>query len=1215
MLEVKNLVKIYKTKGGVETKALDNVSVNFPETGLVFLLGKSGSGKSTLLNMIGGLDRPDSGEIVVKGRSSKDFSQADFDSYRNTYIGFIFQEYNVLNEFNIEQNISLALQLQGKKNDKEAVNALLKEVDLEGFNKRKPNTLSGGQKQRIAIARALIKQPEIIMADEPTGALDSTTGKQVLETLKKLSKTKLVIIVSHDQDFAEEYGDRIIELKDGQIISDKSKEFVAPKAINEKMQIINGNIIDIKKGSDLTEADFKQLYQMIKKQDKEVLIATGEDNIKVTKKAARISNDGKGERFSDTKEVKLKEYDGKQTKFIRSHMPFSRSFKMGASGLKTKPIRLIFTILLSMVSFTMFGVVSTLMFYDPAYSLAKAMENMDRRSETVAKFYKYDSKSATIDNATGEVVESREYGTGLNGFTYFGAQEIKDLNNGNQKFIGVFDFGNNYLGNGNFITNQRAVEFINVEVSGDASDYYQLTYFTGVSDNAKEVFQAQGYQLTGEYPTSASEIAISNYHFDLLKESNAIGSLTDYNSALGKSLKVTFRDNYYRSNDVTLKITGVYNFGELSSRYNALKSPKPATQNQKDRTDEIGKFTSYVADSFYTTGYVAPAFMERYAFMPNNNRGGGAQTVWAQGLVEGSNRKDIEERTVSSDYSVTFYIAEDIKDAGFEYFDTDFKKVSTMDLKSKEVLLPYNNYYYDYLQQVYYAPLSNASSFLSAFSNLDPEIKELAEGWNNWGGGGKEGGEGEGESEVTNETLLAYYRIRDFFNNRWENPSYPEGYTMEGDYTAVNTKLKSLYEKFVPYKYVNAVFNRISNYYSMGHEDERPPYAGDDTDWNALSIINSKMYDENEQITDEEFNTLKNGVKTVLTRNPNLQLNDWVISSVMADFFINAQVVDYEDRSTFENAFKEATGDEIWSAINNVVDTQGTDVDYVNVLKTGFEAGYKAVFGEEATVSYVFDPLFVPYRGFAGKTSFEVPEKYYTKDVGGNIVEYTVKGFYNSSNEYGNYSNVYIRSDMAKYLKESYTWKDISTTDYVAPSDAKYSAAIAATSYSQSDIAKFSLDNGSYSYSMTNSIYSEVSTWTNMITTLKTVFLIVGAVTGALAALLLLNFISVSISSKNKDIGILRAVGARGSDVFKIFFSESGLITLICFVLAAVAGGVTCFYLNNAIKDSLGIALLNYGVINILLILGVSIVISFVATIIPVAIASKKPPVEAIRSL
>jgi len=169
MLEIKHLTKIYTTKGGAAVKALDDVSVSFPETGLVFLLGKSGSGKSTLLNLAGGLDEPTSGEIVVKGKSSADFSESDFDSYRNTYVGFVFQEYNVLSEFSVEDNVALALELQGKPKDREKIARILRSVELEAYAKRKPNTLSGGQKQRIAIARALIKDPEIIMADEPTG--------------------------------------------------------------------------------------------------------------------------------------------------------------------------------------------------------------------------------------------------------------------------------------------------------------------------------------------------------------------------------------------------------------------------------------------------------------------------------------------------------------------------------------------------------------------------------------------------------------------------------------------------------------------------------------------------------------------------------------------------------------------------------------------------------------------------------------------------------------------------------------------------------------------------------------------------------------------------------------------------------------------------------------------------------------------------------------
>ena len=154
MLEIRGLKKVYKAKkGGAQVRALDGVSIRFPEKGMVFLLGKSGSGKSTLLNLCGGLDAPDEGEIVIKGRSSKDFTQSDFDSYRNTFVGFVFQEYNILNEFSVEDNIALALELQGKGRSRAQVKAILAQVDLLDFAKRKPNTLSGGQKQRVAISR------------------------------------------------------------------------------------------------------------------------------------------------------------------------------------------------------------------------------------------------------------------------------------------------------------------------------------------------------------------------------------------------------------------------------------------------------------------------------------------------------------------------------------------------------------------------------------------------------------------------------------------------------------------------------------------------------------------------------------------------------------------------------------------------------------------------------------------------------------------------------------------------------------------------------------------------------------------------------------------------------------------------------------------------------------------------------------------------------
>ena len=223
MIELKNVYKTYKSKKSKNTKALDGVSVSFDDKGMTFILGKSGSGKSTLLNVLGGLDKYDDGDMLILGKSSKDFTQADFDSYRNTYVGFIFQEFNILEDYDVYENIILALQLQQKEINTSEIDELLDKLELTDLKKRKVNELSGGQKQRVAIARALIKNPKIILADEPTGNLDSKTGSQVMELLKEIAKEKLVVVVSHDEEYAEKYGDRIIEIKDGKIVND-SKE-------------------------------------------------------------------------------------------------------------------------------------------------------------------------------------------------------------------------------------------------------------------------------------------------------------------------------------------------------------------------------------------------------------------------------------------------------------------------------------------------------------------------------------------------------------------------------------------------------------------------------------------------------------------------------------------------------------------------------------------------------------------------------------------------------------------------------------------------------------------------------------------------------------------------------------------------------------------------------------------------------------------------------
>ena len=222
MIEVKNLTKIYVSKLKESVKALDNISLELPSKGLVFLLGESGAGKSTMLNLLGGIERADSGEICVNGLNIVESSDIELDRYRNTDVGFIFQDFNLLTNFNVAENVRLAQDLQSKEECNGKVEDALAAVKMSEYANRKITELSGGQKQRVAIARAIVKKPKIILADEPTGALDAKTGRTILELLKEISKDSLVFVVSHDEVFANSYADRIIRIEDGKIIEDKT---------------------------------------------------------------------------------------------------------------------------------------------------------------------------------------------------------------------------------------------------------------------------------------------------------------------------------------------------------------------------------------------------------------------------------------------------------------------------------------------------------------------------------------------------------------------------------------------------------------------------------------------------------------------------------------------------------------------------------------------------------------------------------------------------------------------------------------------------------------------------------------------------------------------------------------------------------------------------------------------------------------------------------
>ena len=246
MLSLKNIVKTYQA-GDTSVTALGGVSIDFRRSEFVSILGPSGCGKTTLLNIIGGLDQYTSGDLVIKGRSTRDFNDADWDSYRNHSVGFVFQSYNLIAHQSVLSNVELALTLSGigKGERRRRAAEALEKVGLGDQLHKKPNQMSGGQMQRVAIARALVNDPEILLADEPTGALDSATSVQIMELLKEIARDRLVVMVTHNPELAESYSTRIIRVLDGRLVDDSAPYHIeeeAPaltKAEQKKLRLMN----------------------------------------------------------------------------------------------------------------------------------------------------------------------------------------------------------------------------------------------------------------------------------------------------------------------------------------------------------------------------------------------------------------------------------------------------------------------------------------------------------------------------------------------------------------------------------------------------------------------------------------------------------------------------------------------------------------------------------------------------------------------------------------------------------------------------------------------------------------------------------------------------------------------------------------------------------------------------------------------------------------
>ena len=461
MIELIDVHKTYVDKKGKETKALQGISYQFPQKGLIFILGKSGSGKSTMLNLLGLLDNYDSGQLLIDGKPSNDFTERERDTYRALNIGFVFQEFHIIDKYTIGQNIALALEIGKQEATGEQIADVLKKVGLEGFENRFSRGVSGGQKQRVAIARAIIKNPKIILADEPTGSLDSVTGRDIFELLRELSKENLVVVISHDTENAHRYADQIVELADGKIV-------------------------DIYGGDGTTETVRLSVDQLDSKNAKEVgaLIDEGKKVILVKKPKQKPKAEA----------VEAVPMDLS----TRVKIPTKSSWKLSMLAMRAKWVRMLMTVFLSMFAIAFFGFADMIGQFSVNRVMAEELRRMDLPFANVALF--------SVDESGMTPIRHRRMITD----DHIARFDELDLGKQGVQFSFPFDQPARLVTFANFFPGRRGVYpfFANtiygvIEVESPANDNLPNALGLGLA--------------AGRWPQTTYEVVITNYQLEMYK--------------------------------------------------------------------------------------------------------------------------------------------------------------------------------------------------------------------------------------------------------------------------------------------------------------------------------------------------------------------------------------------------------------------------------------------------------------------------------------------------------------------------------------------------------------------------------------------------------------------------------------------------------------------------------------------------------------------------
>ena len=1166
MIEAKELRKIYKTKKGVIVRALDGVSVKLPDTGMVFILGKSGSGKSTLLNVLGGLDSFDSGEIIIKGTSAKDFKQSHYDSYRNTYIGFIFQEYNILEELTVGANIALAIELQGRRATDEEVNGILREVDLDGYGQRKPNELSGGQKQRVAIARALVKKPEIIMADEPTGALDSLTGRQVFDTLKKLSHDKLVLIVSHDREFSEQYADRIIELKDGVIISDvENVGGVSARSEECDDSIVYGeNEIFVKAGYTITEEDRLAINEYLSALGSGAAIKLGSGKRRFSSKD-----------FKPTDEAKIKSDKQGNFKLIKSKLSLKNAFKLGSSALKYKKIRLVITIFLSLISFTLFGLADTIAAYDNVRTATNSIFDTG---------VGYSSYIKSIKHTSGDYSYWNDYSNFL---------DLNDINVIREKT------GDNVVG---VFKKDVQLSFSHHLGTEDVDGFDPNTLFsesfsglTVIDDN---VISENGFELLGasRLPEAGkNEILITKYVYEHFKTVGYIGQsnegryekkIENYDDLIGESLNLDVA--YNETNN--FKIVGIVDTHFDYSRYEEVAA-NDAEHNLNfieimSLLNELEGVKNY---SFASVGFVNSSFMERLIEdlrgKPENTSGYGNLQIYI--VKDDSINEEWELWGDERENVINSYWFEYLNKLEYVKEDVAWVTGSPLEaLEDNQIIVS---------RFLLYELISTAEKQPSALHDPEQLVGFEKTLWEKWKSD---------EWNVNNPTLFSITNNPAHYA-AWKYATDPEnfetvksrsiermqeyGYT-ETDIEFMLSDNAQLYDFFVgnftldiPDSYVKAYVDQLILTYGLS--DMIMSEALKDILITSIEYDGEVYFSFNRDMLNFDF-----------------QLSQY-LDSIILENYIFANFADAENYFEYRNSLvsdgREYSRDfyTITDLYRNYILQEGkTGESYVSIATESYE-------------NFAAKELAKVYNALPSENKLLIVSNSFTTGKVDLIKNIEIVGVLNEDGP--KITNAIIVSD------------NLMNNMFGANLGGVYSYAVGVMPESKSEIRdivsftdKYVSDSGTVRYRLKNNVTDQLSIVDEVLDVLGKVFLYVGLGFALFASLMLANFISTSVAYKKQDIGILRAIGSRSADVFRIFFAESFIIAMINYVLSAIGTFTVTMFINSALRDEAGllITFLNFGIRQVGLLFLVSIAVALVATFLPVKKIASMKPIDAIKN-